>query len=137
MKDYIQLWTENATRRKSLQLNGAFDVVGERNAHLGGRCEIAKIKLTVRPAENFQVYFDDIPNQDIAEEQGYLDATVFGILDVLIVGANFPLTEIALIFTAFEIHPVESSVSAFRQAGRDAGRKILEAMRSNMFKPPK
>lgn len=137
MKDYIQLWMENAIRRKSFQLNGTFNIVGERNAHLGGRCEIAKIKVTVKPSESFQVYAEDILNREDVESKGYLDAAVFGILDVLVMGANYPLTEVAVIFTEFEIHPVESSISAFRQAGRDAGRKILEAMQTNMFKPPR
>lgn len=136
MKDYIKLWMENVVRRKSFQLKGEFDIVGERNAHLGARCEIAAIRLTIKPAEDFQIYTEEIADLGKVEVKGYLDAAVFGILDVLIVGASHPLTEVAIIFRSFEIHPVESSASAFRQAGRDAGRKILEAMRSNMFRPP-
>jgi len=136
MKDYVQLWMENLVRRKSFQLPSTFEIVGERRAHLGGRCEIAAIRLTVKPAESFQVYADEISNLEDIEAKGYLDAAVFGILDVLITGENYPLTEVGIIFHAFDVHPMESSFSAFRQAGRDAGRKILEAMRSNMFKPP-
>jgi hypothetical protein len=127
---------ENLTHRKSFQLNGTFNIVGERNAHLGGRCEIATIRLTIKPAESFQVYTDAIPNVDEVEGKGYLDSAVFGILEVLVVGVNYPLTEVAIIFRSFEVHPVESSISAFRQAGRDAGRKILETMNANMFRPP-
>jgi hypothetical protein len=136
MKNYIELWAENLKRRKSFQLNGSFEIVGERNAHLGGRCEIATIRLTVRPAESFQVYADELSNLKEVEENGYLDAAVFGILDILIVGESHPLTEVAILFQSMDIHPIESSASAFRQAGRDAGRKILAAMKKNMFKPP-
>jgi hypothetical protein len=137
MKNYLKLWTDNILERKSFQLQSGLEVVGERKAHLGARCEIATIRLTVTPAENFQVYFSEVSNYDEVVENGYLDAAVFGILDVLLVGANYPLTEIAIIFRTFEIDPIESNVPAFRQAGRDAGRKILEGMRENMFKAPK
>lgn len=136
MKNYLKLWADNILERKSFQLQSGFEVVGERKAHLGARCEIATIRLAVRPAESFQVYSSDLFNYSEVSENGYLDAAVFGILDVLLVGANYPLTEIAIIFRAFDIDPVESSIPAFRQAGRDAGRKILEGMRANMFKVP-
>ena len=136
MKNYIALWEENLRKRKSFQLNGTFQIVGERKAHLGPRCEVATIRLTVTPAEDFQVCIDQLPNLEECEREGYLDAAVFGILDMLVLDANYPLTEIAILFTAFEIHPADSNVSAFRQAGRDAGRKILDAMRNNMFKRP-
>jgi len=136
MKNYIQLWTENLLARKSFQLQGTFDIVGERNAHLGARCEIAAVRLTIRPAESFQVYVHELSNYDEVAANGYLDAAVFGILDVLVLGANYPLTEVAIVFRTLDVHPVESSISAFRQAGRDAGRKIIEAMRANMFKAP-
>jgi hypothetical protein len=136
MKNYIELWASNLLGRKSFQLQGTFAVVGERKAHMGARCEIAAIRATIRPAESFQVYVDEVSNRGEIEAKGYLDAAVFGILDVLLVGANYPLTEVAIVFHAFDVHPVESSVSAFRQAGRDAGRKILEGMRANMFKAP-
>lgn len=54
-------------------------------------------------------------------------AAVLGLLDVLLTADPFPLREVALRIVEIQVHPVDSTVVALRRAGRDAGRKLLQA----------
>lgn len=127
MTDYLKLWADGLLKRRSLTLKSKITVVGERNQHLGPRFEFAKVQITVEPAPSFEVV-DIVPGNEELRQLGYPDWAVFGLLDVLIVAESSPLTNIRVILEKVEHHPVDSSQMAFRQAGRDAGRKIMQAM---------
>jgi hypothetical protein len=132
MKDYLKLWSDELLKRNSLALKSKITVTGERNQHLGPRWEFAKIQVSVEPALRLEVV-DVLPNNEEARQLGYLDWSIFGLLDVLMVAESAPLKNIRITLEKAEHHAVDSSTMAFRHAGRDAGRRIIEIFRQSLF----
>jgi len=60
-----------------------------------------------------------------AEGETFVRAGVLGVLDVVLTATPFPLRDFALRVVEVDVHPVDSSVMAFRRAWRDAGEKLL------------
>jgi hypothetical protein len=76
------------------------------------------------------------PDNQEARKEGYLDWVVFGLLDVLMLSESAPLKNIRIILEKTEIDAVNSSCMAFRHAGRDAGRKLLQIVKDNALTAP-
>ena len=131
MKDYLNLWPQELQKLRSLGLKSKITVIGERNQHLGPRWESAKVQISIEPAAHFEV-IDSAPPDELARREGYLDWAVFGLLDVLMVSESAPLKDVRITIEKVEHDNVDSSRMAFRQAGRDAGRKIIESLRKGL-----
>jgi hypothetical protein len=127
VKNYLKLWAEGLLKQKPLPLKSRLNVVGERNQHLGPRWEFAKIQVSIEPASSFEIV-DAVPASEELRQLGYPDWVVLGLLDVLMVAESAPLSGVRITLEKAEHHPVDSSPMAFRQAGRDAGRKIIAAL---------
>jgi translation elongation factor EF-G len=110
------------------QLADAVTVEGVRDQHLGPRWEFAKVTMRVEPAEQFEARFAVGEKQAELEERGFLNAAVYGFLDVSLVSASMPLRNVRLVIVNAEAHEVDSSQRAFRMAGRDAARRLLQQM---------
>jgi hypothetical protein len=132
MKDYLHLWVLELLKLNSLPLKSKITVVGERDQHMGPRWEFAKVQVSVKPASNFEVV-DATPPKKSQHQDVYFDWVIFGLLDVLMVTESAPLKNVRLTIEKLEEHAVDSSPTAFRHAGRDAGRKILESLRQSLF----
>jgi hypothetical protein len=132
MKDYLLLWAEDLSKARSLTLKSKITVVGERNQHLGPRMEFARVQVSAEPAPNFEV-IDCVPANEEARKHGFLDWAVFGLLDVLLVTESYPLKDIRVTLERIELSAIDSSQMAFRNAGRDAGRQIIEALRQSRW----
>lgn len=93
------------------------------------RSEFAKVKLTARPSDSFEV-IDRVAEKNELEKLGvgWPDSTVFGLLDVLMFTKSGPLYKVAIVLEEVWYHEVDSSWWAFRHAGRAAGRQIVEAI---------
>jgi len=128
MKDYLTLWADGLIKQNPLPLRKTITVTGERNQHLGPIWQKATVQLKVEPASSFEV-IDAVPVDAELHSFGYPDWVVLGLLDVLMVAFSAPLKTLRVILEKAEYDPVDSSPAAFRQAGRDAGRKIIEALR--------
>jgi hypothetical protein len=128
MTDYLKYWADDLLKRSSLELRSSITVVGERNQHLGPRYEFAKIQVRIDPAPHFEVV-DAVCADDELHRLGYLDWAIFGLLDILMVSESAPIKKARITLESVEYHSVDSSRMAFRQAGRDAGRKIVEAIK--------
>jgi hypothetical protein len=135
MKVYLKLWQQDLLKPNSLTLKSKITVMGERNEHIGPRWEIARIQISAEPAPSFEV-IDLFPCNEEARQEGYLDWTVLGLLDVLMLTWSTPLRNIRVILEKAEVDAVNSSCMAFRHAGRDAGRKLLQIVKANAFTPP-
>jgi translation elongation factor EF-G len=133
MKDYLALWGEGSSDEHSRTLPTTITVIGER-IH-AGKNEFAKVELTVLPATTFNVV-DSVPEKSELEKLGvgWPDPVVLGLLDVLLTAAQGPLRNIRVILERVWYHEVDSSQGAFRGAGRDAGRKIIEAIDGSMLR---
>ncbi|SRR5258706_14214922 len=129
MKDYLRSWAEELLQRKPIRLRSRITVTGERNQHLGPKLEVASVRVTVEPAATFEVV-DAVPANEELSQFGYPDWVVFGLLDVFMVAESSPITNVRIILEKADPDPINSSKMAFRHAGRDAGRKIVERLKS-------
>ncbi len=125
--NYLTKWFDEVQSRHSMSLSSSVTVSGVRDQHMGPRWERAKIEVRAEPAASFDVRFGpDIDQSDTTRM--FLEAALFGLLDILLVYRTYPLRNVRITLTRCEIDPVDSSQMAFRQAGRDAGMKIISAL---------
>lgn len=105
-------------------------VLGRRNRQFGPRGEFAKVQLTLNPAPRFEVV-DKVEERAELERlgAGWPDAAIFGLLDVLMFAEPGPLHSVSVVLELVWYHEVDSSMMAFRYAGQDAGRKVVEDLR--------
>jgi hypothetical protein len=138
VKDYLSLWvkellgTEKLLERESVRLGGPVRVIGEREEHSVSESEFAKVQLTLYPSSGFEVE-DIVAERDEVEGLGvgWPDPAIFGLLDVLMLGDSGPLYRVRVVLEKVWYHKVDSSQNAFRHAGRDAGRKVIQTMRES------
>jgi hypothetical protein len=73
---------------------------------------------------------DTVTERDELERLGvgWPDAIIFGLLDVLMLADSGPLYKLRVVLEKVWYHEIDSSQNAFRHAGRDAGRKIIETI---------
>jgi hypothetical protein len=124
MKDYLALWTEGKPNENSRILASPITVIGEWTH--APKSEFAKVQITLYPSAAFEVV-DALAEKKELEllNVGWPDPFVFGLLDELMNAKGGPLSNVRVTLEHAWYHEVDSSVSAFRKAGRDAGRKIL------------
>ncbi len=125
--NYVAKWYDGILNRSSLSLPQSVRVEGVRQQHLGPRLEYAKVEVLVEPAVSFEVRFASDVLQ-IDANRIFLEAAVFGLLDILLVSEAYPLRNVSVTVTRCDVDPVDSSEMAFRHAGRDAGRKVISAL---------
>ena len=132
MKDYLSLWAEGLPYQQSRPLRSSITVLGEWIKQIGPKGEFARVQLTVRPSESFEV-IDGVAERAELERLGvgWPDCAVFGLLDVLMFTEFGPLYKVCMVFEKVWYHELDSSCQAFRHAGRVAGKKIVETIGDN------
>jgi hypothetical protein len=125
MKDYLTLWAEGPSDEGSRTLTAPVTVIGEWNH--GAKSEFAKVQLTVQPAKDFDVV-DAVEQKNELEmlDVGWPDPVILGLLDTLMNAG--PLRNVRVTLERVWYHELDSTRNAFRNAGRDAGRKIIDAL---------
>jgi hypothetical protein len=128
MEDYLALWGGEIPTGPIQVLSTQVTVVGEQIS--ASKSEFAKVRLTVRPSDTFDV-FDAVNERDELEklDVAWPDPVVFGLLDALTNAKQGPLISLSIILEDIWYHEVDTSKDALRSAGRDAGYKIIEAIR--------
>jgi hypothetical protein len=128
--NYLDLWIANLRQRRSVHLTQAITIVGHREKHLGPRSEFARVTLTLGPAEELDVV-DNVPCRKELEALGvaWPQCVVFGLLDITMFAEFGPLYKMRVTLNNAAYHEVDSCENAFREAGRDAGRNILEVVK--------
>ena len=136
MKDYLSLWAEGLPNQRSRVLSAPVTVLGKRIRQVGPKGEFAKIQLTVHPSNLFEV-IDRVAERSELEKLGvgWPDCAIFGLLDVLMFAEFGPIYKVCVVLEQVWYHEVDSSWQAFRHAGRDAGRKIVESIGDDGFDP--
>jgi len=125
---YLNLWQEDLMLRKPLVLKNPVKLEGIRNKHLGPMMQYAKVVINAEPSENFHVDISPI-ELDLDENQlKMINSAIFGFLDVAMCAKVNPLKNIKLTIAHVEFDPINSSIMAFRYAGRDAGQKLIDAI---------
>lgn len=123
--DHLEPWA--SSDENSRNLPNSITVVGEHLDH--AKSEFAKVELTVHPAEALDV-LDSVPEKADLEKlgAGWPDSIILGLLDILMDAERGPLRNFRVVLERVWYHDVDSTRNALRGAGRDAGRKILEAI---------
>ena len=132
MKNYLAMWAEGSSDENSRGLTTPITVIG---GHLSvTKSEFAKVQLTVHPANAFEV-LDHVTGRGDLEELGvgWPDPVILGLIDVLMAG-QVQLRNVRVVLEQVWYHDVDSTQNAFRGAGRDAGRKIIEAIQENAYR---
>lgn len=127
--NYLKLWTDYKINQKSMKLEKRIEVEGVRSKHLGPRFEYAKINLLIEPAENFEVVFVPKEYESDNNIKQMLDAALFGFLDIVMNIDPYPLKDIKVTIFEADIDQIDSSIMSFKNAGKDAGRKVLEILK--------
>lgn len=127
MDRYIKMWAEGMQARSSAVISSKIQVTGERNQSLGPRFQFARVQVSVEPAPEFEVV-DRTPVSKELRELDFPDWFVFGMLDVLLSAEPHPLHKIRVTLVAVEFDPIDTSAAAFRHAGRDAARKVMNTL---------
>lgn len=102
-------------------------MTGQRERHWRERSEFASVSMMIEPAEHFEV-IDRVPcSREIeALGVGWPQSVVFGLLDVLMTMESHPLYKVRVTLKDAAYHETDSTEIALREAGRDAGRKIVK-----------
>jgi hypothetical protein len=127
MKDYLTLWVEGPSDEDSRNLAAPVTVIGEWTR--AANSEFAKVQLTVQAAKDFEV----VDAVEQKKELGKLGVewpapVILGLLDSLMNTNLRPLRNIRVTLEHVWYHEVDSTWNAFRNAGRDAGRKIIAVL---------
>jgi hypothetical protein len=144
VKDYLALWLERTLRRHRVILKSAITVSGGYNRQEHGG--YAQLRVRLEPATQFEVseappevkyriqkeatYRPDDFNIRKDELERFLDWAVLGFLDSTLMNEKAPKLQFRFLFEEIEYCPIESTEMSFKEAGRDAGRKVIEAFHS-------
>ncbi len=88
--------------------------------------EYARIELRAEPYKHFDVDISRIYSELGESRLNMVQSAILGLLDVLLFRKVIPLRNIKIVMLNVEFDPINSSMIAFRHAGRDAGKKIIE-----------
>jgi hypothetical protein len=87
------------------------------------------VSAAFEPNDEF-VVVDQVPHDDELAKMGYPDWFMYGLLDILMTSEAMPLTNVKVMLCEAKYDKVDSSPRAFLEAGRDAGRKLREVLKS-------
>ena len=122
MNDYPQ--PRNLGDRQ-LTIASPIVLVGERNMNLGPRIDFAKVTLRFEPSEQFEVV-DLVGIDDGARKFEFPEQFISGLLVVLTANEGGPLTRLRITLMEAVYDAIDSSPRAFFEAGRNAGRRLLD-----------
>lgn len=135
MTDYISRWLDKFSCMPVLDIGKKkITVTGIIDKHYGPRIDFCKIKISVETCSQFVVEYSDFVNNKFDDDfkSEYIMNSIFGLLDVLMVTKTGVITNIKILFEEIEYNEIESSPFAFREAGRDVGRKIISEMKNKL-----
>ena len=87
----------------------------------------AEASATLEPSERFEVIDQVAPSDDLKSVK-FPESFVFGLLDALVTCPGRPILKVKITLTRAVYDPIESTVLAFRVAGKDAGRQVCAAV---------
>jgi uncharacterized protein YuzE len=125
--DYFKLWIDGLLKTPAQPLRSTIMVEGRRREVLGATGQFAIVTVAIEPAQSFEVV-DEVPKSAELSALGYPDWAMIGLLDILGPSDDLSLSQCRIVLKDVRYHELDSSPMAFREAGRDAGRKVLAAL---------
>jgi len=124
------MWLDSIAKIRSSNLPVTVDVIGEFNAYLVYSNQHAVVKMQIEPAQNLEVVTNDTVIEKIQYAE-YIDSAIFGLLDVLAFSGPLAYFNVRIVVKDADCDRINFSPMAFRFAGRDAGRKVLQHVRES------
>ena len=134
MNEHLQKWAQSLVSVKSRLLTRTIRVEGVREAHLGPRMDFAKVEFLLEPAEELDVVLQVAGIEASREQQQFVESAVYGFLDVVMMAEPYPVKKMRITVVGADVDPVNSNMFAFRLAGRDAAKKLLEEIRTDPYR---
>jgi len=130
MTDHIQRWFDTLRERRRDSVPRRIEVIGQVNNHGDPNWTKVVARIVVEPADTFE-FVNEVPDQGEWSQLPYDDRLVTGLLSVLITAQYSPILNVRVSLKELKIDPIEAALAHFEMAGRDAGQKVIEAMKSN------
>ena len=123
----IQDWLESFRELPAVGISSSRTVGGLCKKGTGGRFLYAKVTLEFAPSEEllFEAHLSEEEAKE-SENEGWLYAICLGVIDVMLVHPETPITRFHCTIKAIESHPIDSSSQAFRLAARYATSEFLD-----------
>jgi hypothetical protein len=134
MNDNLQNWVQSLVSAKSRLLTRTIRVEGVRKAHLGPRIDYARVEFLLEPAEDLDVVVQVVGIEVTREQQQFVESAIYGFLDVAMLAEPYPMKKMRVTVVGADFDPVSSNMIAFRLAGRDAAKKLLEEIRTDPYR---
>lgn len=125
--EFFNKWFESLLGKKSRKLNRDISVSGECKKHTGPSVWFAAVTIEFSPNDKFEVGDRLKPEiAKLAQDRGWYDYIVFGVLDVFLVSSTTPTRDFKLIIHEIDFNDMESNQIAFRLAARKAASKAFD-----------
>lgn len=134
MNDLMQKWARSLVAAKSRLLTRSARVEGVRKAHLGPRMDYARIEFLLEPSDELEVVVQVASIDASEEKQQLIQEAIYGFLDVVMMAEPYPVKKMRITVVGAEFDPVSSNLMAFRLAGRDAAKKLLDEMQAEPYR---
>jgi rRNA-processing protein FCF1 len=90
--------------------------------------QIASVTLSVASREKFEVINKVALTKELVELK-FPEMAIFGFLDIVMIVDSLDVTSIRIAIENVVVDPIETTAFAIREAGRDAARKLLQALK--------
>ena len=127
-EDLRYRWFENILSTSALPMKSCVTITSEYDKHLGPTWQSAGLTVVVSQSEGFS-FTNKVPMTDDLAGAKFPEYAVFGFLDIIMVADQICSECIKLEFTEARFDTVNTTAMAFREAGRDAGRKLLHVLK--------
>lgn len=120
-------WCNAYQDLRPIGIHCACSVSGKCKKVFGGRSLYAEIDLDFDKSEELK-FLSNLSNLEYhhAYDKGWIKGIFLGVLDVMLVRPIIPITIFSCTIKKIRFHEIDSSVQAFRIAGRYAAEKFLE-----------
>jgi len=122
----ITEWQTSYSELPSVGVGLSATVEGACKKGRGGRFLYAKVRLKFSPADELTFYCSEVNESLTAEGFSELLQSIYlGVLDVMLVKPESPVTVFKCSVDDMDVHPVDSSPRAFRLAARAAAEEFI------------
>lgn len=123
----INDWIESYQHLPPVGVNNPASAKGVCKKVLGGRALYAEIEIYISKADHLK-FTHGLANSEyeLAKSENWIDGVCFGVLDVMIVRPLIPISIFECSINLIKYHNIDSSVQAFRLAGREAAEQFLK-----------
>ena len=122
----IESWIERYKRASAVGVNSYLTTKGTCKKVLGARALFAEVEITISSSDELH-FTSNLSGfeHSIAKDEGWLEAINAGVLDVMLVRPLVPISIFECSVNMIRYHEIDSSVEAFRLAGRYAAEEFL------------